>query len=732
MISLKSISMSKKLFFAYLLFALPVVYLLSSLIKQQQIAIDFGTKELEGSAFLADIQKFHLTLLKGDLKNQIEINKKYSFSDSDLIKEAIENTNKVVKAGDKFAALENLRSLTTHVGDLSNLILDPDLDSFYLMDAVIIKFPSLADRMAKLIEIIKANPEDKQEIVRIFKNVQDDWNALEASIKSSYRGNADGSVEKALNESFSNLGAKMKAIWALGDAGKFLEITEESYSSALDILFGSAFATRGELDRLLALRIAGFQNQRFTSLVITAILFLTAVTLAIFMLRYGMLKPIKTLTVAMNKLAENDISEDIKMLDRGDEIGGMARAVLLIKQKAEDKLRREEEDRSRIMKREKGFAGVDRLTRDFGDSILGIVQNVSKSSVLLKKISADVSKAIDDSVQSSNGAASAVHEGVGDLEAIAAAAEELATGGNQIEDHVKYSLDKAGRAVTESHKVSEIVEGLNEITTKIGSVVGLINDIAGQTNLLALNATIEAARAGEAGKGFAVVASEVKSLANQTSSATDEIAKEVQAVQQIANEIANAIQKMGGTIQETEDAANAISSTIGQQNGATREIASRVHQVAGATQSITSHIDSALARVESAHKYADQLSEDSKRVEEEAATLRKEIEDFLTSLREVQAKELFEYRSVDWPAEIHVGQQSSSVRLEEISLGGASVTPVIAADSGMPIDIVINKVKIAARIAHSSNNNTRIRFDLSQSSRAQIQGLFNNTKLNVL
>ena len=117
------------------------------------------------------------------------------------------------------------------------------------------------------------------------------------------------------------------------------------------------------------------------------------------------------------------------------------------------------------------------------------------------------------------------------VETVASAAEQLTSSIGEIGRQVAQSTQIAGRAVEEAARSNEMVQGLATTAQKIGDVVKLINDIAAQTNLLALNATIEAARAGEAGKGFAVVAAEVKSLANQTATATDEIAAQVNAIQ---------------------------------------------------------------------------------------------------------------------------------------------------------------------------------------------------------
>src|SRR4029434_8367980 len=99
-------------------------------------------------------------------------------------------------------------------------------------------------------------------------------------------------------------------------------------------------------------------------------------------------------------------------------------------------------------------------------------------------------------------------------------------------------------AVEEARKSEKMVGDLVNAAEKIGNVTQMITDIAGQTNLLALKATIEAARAGEAGKGFAVVASEVKSLANQTAKATEEIAEQIRGIQAASQTTASAMRQI--------------------------------------------------------------------------------------------------------------------------------------------------------------------------------------------
>jgi methyl-accepting chemotaxis protein len=185
-------------------------------------------------------------------------------------------------------------------------------------------------------------------------------------------------------------------------------------------------------------------------------------------------------------------------------------------------------------------------------------------------------------------AAGSVSSGVN---SVAAASDELASSIGEIGRQVAESTRISAKAVQDAQHTDSVVRALAEGAERIGHVVGLITQIAGQTNLLALNATIEAARAGESGKGFAVVASEVKSLANQTTKATEEISQHIHQIQSATNEAVAAIRGIGATIEQVSAISVAIASAVEQQNAATAEIARNVASTARSAEEVTGNID---------------------------------------------------------------------------------------------------------------------------------------------
>ncbi len=188
-------------------------------------------------------------------------------------------------------------------------------------------------------------------------------------------------------------------------------------------------------------------------------------------------------------------------------------------------------------------------------------------------------------------------------------------------------------AVGEAQLTNKIVLSLAKAAQKIGDVVSLITDIASQTNLLALNATIEAARAGEAGKGFAVVANEVKSLANQTTRATEEIGQQVGDIQAATQEAVRAIEGITGSITDINQVATVIASAVEEQGAATQEIARNVQQAATGTREVTMNIGDVQQAAGEAGHGAGQMLEAARGLSEQTVSLNNQIDRFIQGIR---------------------------------------------------------------------------------------------------
>ncbi|MBF0353940.1 MAG: methyl-accepting chemotaxis protein [Alphaproteobacteria bacterium] len=230
------------------------------------------------------------------------------------------------------------------------------------------------------------------------------------------------------------------------------------------------------------------------------------------------------------------------------------------------------------------------LANSFEGSVKSVVEGVGTDVQAMLGQAQSMSSNLEETSRSSTVVAQAADSAAGNVQTVAAAAEELAASISEVRRQVSQSTVIAQNAVDEASKANEMIGGLSSAAGRIGEVVQLINDIASQTNLLALNATIEAARAGEAGKGFAVVANEVKSLANQTAKAAEEIVQLIGSVQGATTNAVGGIQRIATTISEIHDLSTGIETAVEQQSQATSEIARSVEQAASGTRDVSSHI----------------------------------------------------------------------------------------------------------------------------------------------
>jgi len=276
---------------------------------------------------------------------------------------------------------------------------------------------------------------------------------------------------------------------------------------------------------------------------------------------------------------------------------------------------------------------INELADSFDRQITEGVDGVSSSASEMQATAQQLSATAEEASRQSTNVATASEQATANVQTVAATVEELSASIAEIGRQVSQSARIAGNAVAEVESTNRTVLGLAEAANRIGEVVTLINDIAGQTNLLALNATIEAARAGEAGKGFAVVAQEVKNLANQTAKATEDISKQISAVQAETADAVGAIRKINGIIAEVNDISTTIASAVEEQGLSTQDIARNVQQAARGTQNVNENIVGVNKAAGETGLAAGQMLGAAQEMSRQADGLRGEVKRFLGEVR---------------------------------------------------------------------------------------------------
>jgi methyl-accepting chemotaxis protein len=300
----------------------------------------------------------------------------------------------------------------------------------------------------------------------------------------------------------------------------------------------------------------------------------------------GVIRPMTRMTGVMTRLAGGTVEIEIPSLNRGDEVGAMARAVQIFRESAQQVKAMESAQAGLKLKAEEDRkAAMSRVADGFEQAIGKIVEAVSTASSEIERAAGSLTKTADETQELTAAAASASDLSSANVQSAAAASEEMASSVTEIGRQVQQSETITHAAVRQAEQTNARISELSQSAGRIGEVVKMIAAVAEQTNLLALNATIEAARAGEAGRGFAVVASEVKALAAQTAKATEEIGTQITQMQSATQQSVSAIKEIGVTIGRISEISTAIAAAVQQQGAATQEITRNVQQAAqGAIQ----------------------------------------------------------------------------------------------------------------------------------------------------
>ncbi len=622
---MEKMSFFQKFFLIWLLILSSNGFLLWFLVGNANEQIAFSEKEVVGVEYLMPLKKVIITLqkIRGLTNAYLNGNESVSQRLDSLKREIGEELNLVVSvnsrygealqvgsrftnisneidelnrrslsmgATDAFSSytdlIEKILALYVKVGDNSNLILDPDLDSFYLMDAVVNKIPRLIEEIGKArglgAGVVAARELDKQKYSRLLtfqQSIVINARIMFSGFESAANYNRDlekrldsirREVEKGINDYISVIESELlQEKFKISSSDYFNQGTE-----LIGLLEKLYMASSEDLTGLLSARINRLKNELYTQV---AVLLFSFFLLALFF--DGTYKSIiRAVNITRDTLAkmanERDLTQKID-IDTRDELKLISDSINIFVDKVRQVFARfnaSTEDNAALA------TELEAISSNIGKNIIESVQSVSKVSM----DGSEIKSLMTDSVDQAKAANDSIQESV----------EELVEGKKNIDRFVG-SMQTTAAAEQE---MAQKVQRLSEEASQVTSVLGLISEIADQTNLLALNAAIEAARAGEQGRGFAVVADEVRNLAAKTQSSLKEINESINAIVGAINETSNQINENADKI-----AAIANSSTeTGSQMSAIAE------KMSGLSESNRQNVQ---AYIETAGKLGEMVSQ---------------------------------------------------------------------------------------------------------------------------
>lgn len=425
--------------------------------------------------------------------------------------------------------------------------------------------------------------------------------ALEAQVAGSADGGIEGitghvdSFKAAFNEWVTVIAASqlenMKSPGTV-DMARLIEASEQN--AAIRGRMSEALQTASQLlgDRTMAESnalngVLGTANA--VSAIGIVLMLITTVAAGAFIILM-VSRPLQALVTSTNALVRKEWGTDITGTERGDEIGQMASALVLFRDNGIENDKLMEAQKAEDEKRLARARQIEELVASFRQESEAVTAALEDATRKMSQTSETMNSVANETTKLSEDVSTAAQSAGTNVNSVSAATEELTASIREISQQLSGTNKMAGDAQDVSRSTVEKMAVLESSAGEINSVIEIISDIAEQTNLLALNATIEAARAGEAGKGFAVVASEVKTLANQTAKATEQVREQVNRIQGDTSEASDFINRITEAISGLSENMTVIAAAMEEQSAATQEISRNVMEASNGTSQVVDNI----------------------------------------------------------------------------------------------------------------------------------------------
>ncbi len=734
-LAFRSLRLAHKIGLSTALFLAPLALVLYLLVQGQNKDIVFAAREVAGTQALATLSGWQIAadraLLGGAAPasgvEDLTAGSGAAFATLGLPTKG-QAAGRAVRAATDAAALaksrQGLRDLQGTVGDHSNLILDNVLDSYYLTDVVLNRLPDLLDRLTDIGGLAAAqgrSADARAEFLIGVGGLSAVLDGMDASMHSAMADNASGALTAALGPQYDSLHRGLVDL-----AGRLQKTTDASGTAGL--LDASASFTRlanAELGKLLAARVADLRASQRLALAGTLLLFLLAVAGMMLVIRAGVTRPVGALWLATRRLARGELDAAVPVSAGRDEVAGLGRDIAAFRKRLIDQHELKLEKLETDAQRDRRYVLMGDMARAFSTEVDGQLNGLNTALAQLHQqaeaaaVLADNTSAEAATVQQLTTAAD------GSARAVAAAIELLAASSAEIPRAVAQSTTAARSMQQRAEQASQVVAELTAVAQETVGVIDLINRIAGQTNLLALNATIEASRAGEAGRGFAVVANEVKALARQTSRATEEIGRRVNAVHGSADRAIELMHMITSQVAAVDGSAAAIVAAVNQQGAATREIGQSVAAASGAMHEVTDRMTTLGQGAGRTRESVGEMLAAFRSMMRQADTLQQEVYRFLQASREAEDRRASDRRVAEIALQIVTADGSilggRTLDVSESGMALACPTQLGADEAVLVRGLAEGEIK--ARVVNWRDGVLRLQFRRDAQAQAAVRAL---------